>query len=308
VINVRSNIVILFVAALLPLRAMAQVADTGSIFSQPVLMDTFTVKSGFDINAFIRRIKNDTTFYKAFRSMHLVSYTAVNNIVVFGKRYSDTTASEYSRTQQIRKDNCRTTKILEQRTRGDYYKRNGDYSYYTTALFAYLFFAKGSVCNENDIVAGNMDVRGEGNMELSKYRLKQLIFNPGSKIDGIPFMADRASIFDEDEARKYDFRISVVSYNGEDSYLFRITPKPGFEHKVIYNELTTWFRKGDYTILARDYSLSYHTIVYDFNVFMKVRTIQNGGKIYPSVISYNGDWHIFTKKRERVRFTADISY
>jgi hypothetical protein len=121
-------------------------------------------------------------------------------------------------------------------------------------------------------------------------------------------MGSRASIFDEDEAGKYDFKIIEELYDGLPCFVFRITPKSGYEHEVLYNELTTWFRKSDYSIVARDYSLSYHTLVYDFDVRMKVRMRQAGDKLYPTYISYDGNWHVFTKKRERVKFTIAITY
>jgi len=281
--------------------------DTISKFSMPVSMDTFVIKSGFDVNAFIRRVRTDTTFYKAFRSMRLRSYSAVNNIAAYNKNGS-IAAAEYSRTRQEVVNGCRSTKVTDRKITGDYYRRKGEYNYYTAELFAYLFFTRGSICNENDIVAGAMSEQGKGQMEQRKYELKQLIFNPGSEVRGIPFMGDRESIFDKGEADKYDFRITMDIYEGQPCYLFRITPRTGYEHKVIYNELTTWFRKGDYSILARDYSLSYHTLVYDFDVKMKVRTTQIDNKLYPTRINYDGDWHVFTKKRERVKFSAEMSY
>ena len=285
----------------------AQINDTTSIFKFPISLDTFTIKSGFDINAFIRRVRTDTTFYKAFKSMHLVPYTATNGFLVFGKD-NVVAASMESRTQQVHANGCRTSKVLEQKTTGDFFKHNGDYNYYTAELFAYLFLSPTPICNESDIVAGSMEARGKGQNEKSKYELKQLIFNPGSKVSGVPLMGDRASIFDEGEAEKYNFKIEEKDYDGQDCYVFRITPKPGYEHSVIYDELTTWFRKSDFSIVARDYSLSYHTFVYDFNVRMKVRTKQIDGKLLPTSIAYDGNWHVLTKKRERVKFNVEIDY
>ena len=304
----RQHIILVCCCFLLSLGASAQNMDTGGIFSQPVLMDTFVVHSGFDINAFIRRVRNDTTFYKAFRSMHLVPYSAENNIVIFGKRRKDTVAGEHSITQQYRSAHCRITRFLQRKVRGNYRKRDGSYNYYTSLLYASLFFSEDSVCNEDDIVAGNLVQKDGSAIEVSKYRLKQLIFNPGARIYGIPFVADRASIFDEDEAKKYDFRVSLEQFGGEPCYVFRITPKKDFEKKVIYNNLTTWFRKSDYAIVARDHSLSYRTLVYDFDVAMSIRTSVIGNKIFPTYIAYDGNWHIFTKKRERAYFTARITY
>lgn len=239
--------------------------------------------------------------------MHFKQYTAKNNISVFDK-HGAVAASLQSATRQVVANGCRSTVVLNERTTGDFYKRNGGYNYYTAELFASLFFAPTPICNENDIVAGALDEAPPGQIEKRKYELKLLIFNPGSRIKGIPFMAGRQSIFDEDEAAKYNFSVSVADYEGQPCYEFKVLPKPGFESKVIYNELTTWFRKNDYSIVARNYALSYHTLVYDFDVRMQVRTQQTGDKLYPTFISYDGNWHIFTQKRERVKFTIDIAY
>jgi hypothetical protein len=278
-----------------------------SIFSQPVSLDTFVVKSGFDVNAFIRRVRTDTTFYKAFRSIHLVPYNAVNDIRAYDKT-GKIIASEFTRTKQKVINHCRSMEVLERKTTGDFYRRNGNYNYYTAELFAHLFYTKDSVCNENDIVAGALTENGASQIEKRSYQLKQLIFNPGTKVSGIPFVSDRASIFDPEEAEKYNFKIEQAEYEGQKCYVFSIMPKTAYLHKVIYDELITWFRKSDYSIVARNYALSYNTLIYDFSVKMQVRTRQINGKLYPVFVSYDGDWHIFGKKRERVRFTTDLNF
>ncbi len=282
--------------------------DTGSIFSQPVSMDSFVVKSGFDVNAFIRRVKNDTTFYKAFRSMHLIPFTAQNSVEVYHKTKNTIVAAEYIETEQEINKKCRITKILKQSTSGNYIKRNGEYNYYTSSLFNYLFIPQNIVCNEDDVVNGRKYQPAKTKLEKNKEELKLLIFNPGSKVNGVPFMADRASIFEADEAKKYNFYITQATYEGHPCFVFKITPKEAYRHKVLYNELTTWFRKSDYSILSRHYSLSYSTLLYDFDVTMNVSTTSINGKLYPVHITYNGNWHIFTQKRERVKFDVNIKY
>lgn len=281
--------------------------DTVSIFNLPIQLDTFVVRKGFDLSAFIRRVKEDTTFYKAFKNMRFVTYTAVNDIVAFDKS-NRVAATMYSKTRQERTNNCRITKVLEERTTGDFLTKKGDYNYYTAELFAYLFFSPKPVCNESEVIAGSMNEYGKGALEKRKYELKQLMFNPGSRVSGVPFMGDRASIFDRSEADKYNFKITRETYDSVQCYQLKITPKEGYEHKVLYDELTTWFRVSDYSIVARNYSLSYHTLLYDFDVKMKVKTRQAGGKLYPTWISYDGNWHVFTKKREKVKFTVDVTY
>jgi len=290
-----------------PAPGSSQVTDSQSIFSRPVILDTFVIEHNFDVNSFISRVRKDTTFYKAFKTMRLVPYTAENQFVVSGPS-GDTLAGMTCETIQKIDRGCRTTVNSAVLATGNFYTGRGDYNYYTASLFAHLFFADQPVCNETDIVAGALDVKGQGRMGNSEYQLKQLIFNPGAKVSGVPFMGSRESIFDPGEADKYDFKISRAEYDSADCYVFRITPRKGFESKVLYNELTTWFRVSDYSIVARNYSLSYHTLVYDFDVSMKVRTRSIGGRLYPTFIAYDGNWHVFTQKRERVKFSVSVRY
>lgn len=289
--------------------AQAQRPDS-SIFAQPLQMDAVVIKAvrgGWDLNAFIRRVRTDTTFYKAFRNMRFVSYNAVNDIKVYDKK-GKVGASLFSKTRQTFSGGCRSMQVLEEKVGGDFYKRKNQYRYYTAELYDYLFFSHGKVCNESEIVKGAIEEKGNGKLEKSKYQLKQLIFNPGSKVGGIPLMGDKAAIFEPHIAKLYDFKLQSDEYEGEDCYVFRAIPKKGHEDEVVYDELSTWFRKSDYAIVARDYSLSYKTMVYDFQVRMKVRTSQFGKRLLPTRIEYDGNWHVFTKSRERVKFTAALSY
>ena len=41
-------------------------------------------------------------------------------------------------------------------------------------------------------------------MEKHKEQLKMLFFNPGKKINGLPFISGKTEIFDEPMAEKYD--------------------------------------------------------------------------------------------------------
>ncbi len=264
-------------------------------------------RKGWDLQGFIRRVRTDTTFYKAFRSLHLISYTALNDIKVYDK-HGNVAASLYSKTRQTASNRCRSMEVLEEKTTGDFYTRRHKYNYYTAELYAYLFFTEGVVCGEDNIVAGMLNARGKGRIEKSKFQLKQLMFNPGTHIDGVPFMGDKAAIFDPDVAKRYDFKLTSEEYAGEDCYVFRAVPKPGEEKNVVYKNFATWFRKSDYAILARDYSLSYSTVVYDFDVTMRVRLTQIGNYLLPSRIDYNGNWYVFTKGRERVKFSTIFTY
>ena len=305
-------VTLLMFALVFPALLFGQGKDS-SIFNLPIQIDEVTIRAargGWDIEGFIKRVKTDTTFYKAFRALHLVPYRAVNDIKILDKN-GGAAASLNSQTEQLINGRCRSMKVLEEKTTGDFYKRNGEYRYYTAALYGSLFFTKPGqqVCGENDIVAGrDMEAEGKGSMEKNKAQLKQLIFNPGSPVKGVPFVGNKAGIFEPDIAKMYNFKLQSVDYDGQECYLFEAIPKPEFASQVVYNELSTWFRKSDYAIVARNYSLSYHTVLFDFDVRMKVRLQSVNGRLLPSSIDYNGNWYAFTKGRERSVFRAVFSY
>lgn len=287
----------------------AQQPDT-SIFHFPLQMDEITVqasKSGFDVADFIRRVQTDTTFYKAFRSLRITPHAIENDIKIFDKK-GKVAASLHSHTLQSVSNGCRSMHTEKEQTTGRFYKRNGDYRYYTASLYAYLFFTEGKVCGETDIVKGSLESRESGGLGKSKYQLKQLMFNPGSKVQGVPFMGDRAAIFEPSQSRKYDFKLLSVALNGEDCWLFQAVPKPEYLRDVVYNEFSTWFRKSDYAILARNYALSFSTAVYDFDVRIKARMTQAQGRLLPLRLDYEGNWRVVTKGRERAKFTAIFEY
>ncbi len=286
----------------------AQQYDTSHHLDVPIQLDSFVVKAGFNPRAFIRRVQTDTTFYKAFRSLHLVPFVAVSSFSAYDKKGRVTATNKNKIRQLIDAKGCRIAQVVSQQTTGDFYKRNGKHNYFTAELFDNLFFSKTPVCNQDDIVAGAMKPVDNSRMEKSKYELKQLTFNPGSKVGGVPFMGDKAAIFDEDEVKKYDFKIKQEDYEGEESFVFSITPKSEYKNKVVYDELITWFRKSDYSIMARDYTLSFSTLFYSFDVKMMVRTRQISGKLYPVHIDYNGIWHIITQTPEHMHVVMDVDY
>lgn len=288
----------------------AQVFEDTSIFKYPIKMDTFTIKasrSGWDVKGFIDRVQHDTTFYKAFLTMRLLPYTATNDIRIYNKN-GGIKASFYNESQQHRDGDCRTMTFKNEKVTGNFYKRKKKYRYYTADLYAYMFFIEDKECGETDIVGNFLEPDAPGQKEKHIQKLKMLVFNPGSEIGGIPFSGNKGALFSPSIAKMYDFKLLSDVYEGEDCYVFQLTPKPEYADDVIYNNLATWFRKSDYSIVARDYSLSYKTPLYDFDVIMKVRTTLVNGKLVPNRIDYNGNWHIFTQTRERVKFTMSITY
>lgn len=271
-----------------------------------VTLKEVVVNNKLNVPAFIERIKNDTSFYKAFRNLHLLNFFAINDIRMLDKNGLNQ-ASLTSKTRQVREGNCRHTEVLEEQTTGDFYIDAHQYNYYTAQLYASLFFTKTTICGEDNIVAGKeFYVNGKTGIEKHKDQLKLLFFNPGKKIKGLPFMSNKTSIYDDEMAAVYDMQIDMDDYNKTSCYIFKQKVKPGKESDVVVDEMTTWFNDKTFEVVARNYSLSYNAGVYDFKVKMEVQMTHAGDLLVPSLIRYNGNWKAIFKKRERGVFTATL--
>lgn len=275
-----------------------------------VSLSEVIIRSDLNVARFISQVKNDTTFYKAFRTLHLLSYTSLNDIRIRDKK-GKTKAGLQSKTRQNRADGCRTMEILEENTTGNFLDDDGSYHYYTGELYAGLFFTKGKVCGENNIVKGvEFRPRSQSGMEKRKEQLKMLFFNPGKRIPGIPFIGDKIDIFDPDRAKLYDFLIDFGEVNGESCYVFSIRVKNDLsgseKNAIVIDSMITWFSTRTMEVLARNYDMSYDAGVYDFDVHMEVEMIRAGAYLVPRTLRYIGNWDVVFKKRERGFFTATL--
>lgn len=291
-----------------------------NLFAQPdsavnvgkkiVTLKEIVVRNGLNVNGFIDRVKNDTSFYKAFKNLKILGYTALNDIRMRDKQGVEI-ASLQSKTVQLVKNGCRTTKTLEENVTGDIYDENKNWNYYTGELYAGLLFAKGTVCGETNIVKGSeLSIKDKKGIDKHKEQLKMLFFNPGKKIPGIPFIGDKIAIFDDAVSPLYDFIIDMADYQGQLCYVFTVKARTdlsnGQKNDIVINQMVTWFNSKSLEIVARTYDISYDAAIYDFNVQMEVQMEKFEDILVPKLIRYNGNWHALFKKRERGIFTATL--
>lgn len=271
-----------------------------------ISLSEIVINNKLNVASFIKRIKEDTTFYKAFKNLRILGYSAFNDIRMLDKK-GKIIAGLNSETKQIRKGNCRKMEVLQQKQSGDIFDKNGNFNYYTAQMYAGLFFTKDSVCGETNIVKDHdFSTAGLSGIEKHKEQLKMLFFNPGKKINGLPFISNKTAIFDESMADKYDMSIDYREYDEKPCYVFSIKVKDGQKSSVVITEMTTWFTEKDFQIVARNYSLQYDAGIYDFDVEMEVKMSNVGNLIVPSLLRYNGNWKVMFKKRERGVFTATL--
>ncbi|WP_143307916.1 hypothetical protein [Chitinophaga vietnamensis] len=285
-----------------------QAQDTARYKGMTVNLDEFIVAAkriGFDVNSFIKRVEEDTTFYRAFKNLHIVGFNSDNDIRIFDKA-GQVQASLKSQTHQQMQGRCRTMQVLDEKVTGDFYDRKGRYNYYTAELYGNLFFTKGTACVDDN---GESTERSSGSLARHKSQLKQLIFNPGKPIRGVPIVGTKVAIFSDEVIRFYDFSISAQNYiDGTPCYVFTAKAKPGLSRidraDVVIDELVTWFNKENFEIVGRKYALSYKTMLFDFNVKMNVQMTKQFGLLIPALVTYSGTWNVAFKKRETASFIA----
>ena len=123
--------------------------STIALDNQAFTLSEVVVRNNFDYKAVLATIKQDTTFYKAFRNLRIIGFSSYNSIQMLGKDGA-VKASLNSKTRQNHIGNCRTMDVLEEQTTGDFYSATGKYNYLTPELYASLFFTKGKICGENN--------------------------------------------------------------------------------------------------------------------------------------------------------------
>lgn len=133
-----------------------------------VSLSEVIIRNKLDVALFMDQVKKDTSFYKAFRNLHVLGFTAWNDIRIRDKK-DRTKASLQSKIRQSRSNGCRSMEVLDETHSGDFYDERGNYNYYTAELYAGLFFTKGVVCGESNIVKG-IDFRPRSKADWPKIR------------------------------------------------------------------------------------------------------------------------------------------
>lgn len=290
---------------------VAQPKDTSILINETIVtLPEVILRNNADYAKLLKHIKQDTSFYKAFKNLRVLNYSSYNDIKIFDRKQR-VRASLFSKTKQIRANNCRTMQVLEEQSTGDFYNDKKEMNYETAKLYAGLFFTNGVVCNETNIVQGKeFSTTNKKGIEKSKEQLKMLFFNPGKKIPGIPFIGNKLDLYDEKARALYDYKMDIVTFENKSCYVFYITPKETLTNDeksdIVVDKMTTWFDYETMEVVGRNYSLSYKAGVYDFDVSMEVIMQKVNGYTIPRVMRYIGNWDVIFKKRERASFTATV--
>lgn len=271
----------------------------------PDTVMTIVIDSAVNINShrlnaqdFIDAVISDTSFYKAFRDMKRYSFIAENRIMSYDKK-NRVNGKIYRKIQHTNRDKTHKVEYLAKSDSGSLYKKNGKYQLYTVEMFDYIF---GNAYN-SDFTNGPSSA-GSGKNASYKSKLKTLIFRPGTKVKGIPFISSKTEIFSPELRQFYYYQFARGTYlDSIPVYRFKVIRKPSTAHDdVMINEMTTIFDTRTFEILGRYIDMKFNNMFASFNVQMNIELNRFNGELLPVKISYQGNWDVPFHKEERAAF------
>jgi len=248
---------------------------------------------------FIDAVLRDTGFYKAFKEMKRYSFIAENRIYSYDKR-NRINGKIYRKVKYSHIGNHHHTEYLAKSDSGAVFKSNGKYQLYTIEMFDYIF----NGAYNSDYTKGPELPGANGKNETYKGKLKTLIFAPGHKVTGLPFLSSKSEIFSKDMRQYYLYQFARGKYlDTIPVYRFRVVRKPSTgDNDVVIKELTTIFDTRTFKILGRYVDLSYHNFLFSFDVKMNIELTKAGDEYVPAKITYQGNWDVPFHKLEKCSF------
>jgi hypothetical protein len=301
---VKKLILLSFCLLLLAFTSNAQVKRFNPDTVITIVIDTAVVNihsHRLNVDDFINAVLADTGFYQAFRNMKKYDFIAENYIYSYDKN-NRIDGKVYRRLKHTIGPGGRpTVQYLVKRDSGSLYKKDGKYQLYTLNMFDYIF----NNAYQSTYSSGSALGSSKGGKDESyKAKLKTLIFSPGHRVDGIPFISNKTEIFSPDMRQFYDYQFARGTYlDSIPVYRFRVVQKHSTQdNDVVIKELTTIFDTRTFRILGRYVNLSYHNLFIDMDVRMNMELSEVNGELVPAKITYQGSWDVPFHKTERAGF------
>ncbi|MET3977533.1 hypothetical protein ABIB62_000099 [Mucilaginibacter sp. UYP25] len=249
---------------------------------------------------FIDAVMNDTSFYKAFQNMKSYAFTAENRIYTYDKK-NKVDGKIYRRLLHSNNGGKHKIEYTTRRDSGNVIKKNGKYQLYTVEMFDYIFM---NAYNSDFVKGEGTSAENKGKNEGYKAKLKTLIFTPGRKVPGIPFISGKTEIFGPELRQFYSYEFARGKYlDSIPVYRFKVKRKPSTSpDDVMIQEMTTIFDVNNFEILGRYIDMKYSNMLFDFNVQMNIELNKFNDELLPIKISYQGNWDIPFHKEERASF------
>lgn len=275
-------------------------------------LDTVKVSLGaFTVEDFIRMSKTDTSFFKAFKNSRITPHLAHSKVLAYTKDGGDK-ATMKRKSELVVGNQQAIIHVLAETTNGKYYKRNGGAKFYTAAMFEKVFFPKDSLPLDNRVnTAYTQQQADKKNKEAKHYeQLKTFMFNPGNGVEGVPFISKKLNIYEAPMRDKYDFILQKTLYKDTvPVYLFSVKRKNTIKDKAVSIEyIHTYYDRRTMNIIARTYHLKDATLLFSFDIKIRVELMMYQQDYYPTLIHYQGEWSVPLKTPERIEFDIQVNY
>jgi len=266
-----------------------------------IVIDSAINITSHKLNAqdFIDAVLADTGFYQAFQNMKQFGFVAENRIYTYDKN-NHIDSKSYRKIKHSYTNSKPKIEYLAKVDSGSLYKNNGKPQLYTVEMFDYIF----TNAYRSNFVPGPMRQGGDSKNESYKAKLKTLIFAPGHKVTGLPFLSSKTEIFGKEMRNYYFYQFARGKYlDSIPVYRFKVIRKPSIaDNDVVIKELTTIFDMRTFQILGRYVDLKYHNMLFSFDVQMNIELNNVDGELLPAKITYQGNWDVPFHKTERASF------
>ena len=275
-------------------------------------LDTLVLKVNKDFNTedFIGLVQKDSTFYKAFKNLSYFPHTSTTTINVLNTENKEK-AKVKRESDHFHRNDSSWTVIKSDAVTGKYYKKNGSNKYYTGAMFDKVFFETDTNYMPNNYVSSNYEQKKWDNRSDKHYeQLKRFVFSPGGEVKGVPIIGKKLEIFSPKLRPYYDYKISLVNFQGSSCYKFTCRKKEYVkDDKVVIQFLHSYFDRKTMSVIGRDYLIKHNTALFDFEIFISVKMKRDKQNNYlPTKMVYNGWWKLPLKSAEVLEVNMSNDY
>lgn len=272
---------------------------------RPVELAPFVISAdnSLDVEDFMQKVLVDSSFYQAFINLKYIPHDIRSTLFVRNKGEKEKGKLDRTARQQL--DNGqRKVEILTEESNGRIYKKNGYHRYLTAEMYDEVFFPTEPEDVGPDMTRFEQLEKKGSKMDKYRSQLKKMMFNPGQEIVSVPFIGDKMDIFSEEMIGYYDFSIySAYTPDSVYCYVFQVDAKDGIRsNKTVIKKMTSYFNKETMEVMSREYRLVNNTLLFEFDIWMKVENDRRGGKLLPRRIQYIGDWDVPFKAAEIISF------
>lgn len=297
---------IIFLIGLFSLTLSAQ--DVSKVVTLPDLTIRTDLVS-FDSEAFIKTLRNDGSFYKAFKAMNYYASEFKGELTVYK---NNKIVGEVDRLAYRNRENqWMWVSILSEHVEGKLKYKKGSFNYKTAQAWDEVFFPQ----EKKEVNLSNPRLfeksKEQTTLEKHKTELKQLMFNPGESVDGLPLIGDKLGIFKESMQVYYDFSVYQAYLKDTiECLVFEAEVKKGIKKsKTVIKRMVTFFHPTELYVLKRELLMEYRSIPLDFIIGITVENSMIDSVLLPEYIIYDGFFDLPFVKKEQINFKLfDFDY